>query len=737
MSRVIYVLVVILFLNTLGNHTSAQTKNGSEKEINKLIDDANNYLDKNNYEKALNLSRQALKFALELNDYLLIAKSYNLIATNFHYLDELDKAVLYYRKGLFFADKAADNRIRSGICNNLGALYIFDKKQHLKGIDYCNKSIFYSHKIADSTAILYTKINVAWSYFDSGQFDRGLPHLKYVNQNYLTFKDKSINTILNLLNGMYFSNVGNNSKAHFHFNQAITLAKINNQQSELSNSYLEYAAFLFKTGNYKNAYINLDLYKKIDAELYKKEKLDKVNVEGVNLQLDEYKREVDKIENQNKLQEQSIRKSRIIIFLFYVILGVLLLLLYSLFKNDRYKKKLNAELIKANQALVIAKDNAIEASKLKSQFVSTISHELRTPLYGVVGITNMLLEEHKELADSPHLASLKFSARYLLSLVNDVLQINKIEENRIVLENLTFNISDEMNMIKNSLSFLAKNNNNVLTLEIDPAIPESLIGDKLRFSQILMNLVSNALKFTKNGEVKIIVNLTKVEAKFYFMEFQIRDNGSGISESDQSKIFDKFVQVGRNNTDYQGTGLGLSIVKQLLALFNSTISLESKIGEGSNFIFTIGFEFNPEKSQEIINNIQVDLTEKQAYKVLVVEDNKINQLVTQKIMKKNNYLCTLADDGFQALEILETNQFDIILMDINMPVMNGFETSRKIRHKGITTPIIALTAFTKSEIIEEGISAGMNDMIIKPFEPIQLFQVINDQIQKAKNQIDS
>jgi CheY-like chemotaxis protein len=350
-----------------------------------------------------------------------------------------------------------------------------------------------------------------------------------------------------------------------------------------------------------------------------------------------------------------------------------------------------------------------------------------------VGITNMLLDEHKELEHSPHLSSLKFSARYLLSLVNDVLQINKIEENRIVLESLTFNISDEINMIKNSLSFLAKNNDNTITVKIDSAIPDSLIGDKLRFSQILMNLVSNALKFTKNGKVFIIANLVEVKDKVNFVEFQIIDNGIGIADADQDKIFDKFVQVGRKETDYQGTGLGLSIVKRLLHLFDSTISLQSKLGLGSTFTFTIAFEHNLDKTIEIINNIQVDLTAKQIYKILVVEDNKINQLVTQKIIKKNNYVCTLADDGFQALEILEKEYFDIILMDINMPVMNGFETTRKIRFKGIKTPIIALTAFTKAEIIEEGISAGMNDIMIKPFEPVKLYQVITDQIHKTKN----
>jgi CheY-like chemotaxis protein len=342
----------------------------------------------------------------------------------------------------------------------------------------------------------------------------------------------------------------------------------------------------------------------------------------------------------------------------------------------------------------------------------------------------MLLDEHKELAGSPHLNSLKFSARYLLSLVNDILQINKIEENRIVLESLTFNILDEINMIKNSLSFIAQNNNNILTVNVDPRIPEYLIGDKLRLAQVLMNLISNALKFTKNGEVNIIINLLKVENKAHFIEFKIKDNGTGIAEADQIKIFDKFVQVGTKENDYQGTGLGLSIVKQLLVLFKSKISLESKIGKGTTFAFTIIFDHDPDKTNEIINNIQVDLRSSQLFKILVVEDNKINQIVTKKTLEKHNCSCFLVDDGYQALEILEKETFDVILMDINMPLMNGFETTRKIRLRGFNVPIIALTAFNKEEITEEALSAGMNDIIVKPFEPVTLFKIISTQIKR-------
>ena len=171
-------------------------------------------------------------------------------------------------------------------------------------------------------------------------------------------------------------------------------------------------------------------------------------------------------------------------------------------------------------------------------------------------------------------------------------------------------------------------------------------------------------------------------------------------------------------------------MKQLLKLFNSSILIQSAIGEGTTLKFVIAFEYNPKKTIEIINNIQVDISSTQTINVLVVEDNHINQLVTKKIIEKNNYKCSVVDNGYAALEILEKEYFDIILMDINMPLINGFETTRKIRLMGIKTPIVALTAFDKAEITEEALSAGINDIIIKPFDSVKLFSIITILISK-------
>ncbi|KFF17548.1 response regulator [Flavobacterium hydatis] len=711
----------------------AKTDLPTEQDITRTADKALKYLKESDFEKSLIVSRIVLQQALIAKNNNLIAVSYNIIAANYNEFSEFDKAIFYYKKALSFANKTTNNILKNRINNNLGNMYCFEKKQYEKGIEYYKKSLDYSKKENDTDLVYLINLNITWAYFDIGEFSLALPYFKYINEHHEDHPSESTIVAFNLLNGMYYSHIGDNDKASAYFIQAIKEGQAGTEKSDLLNSYLEYSKFLNKIGDYKQAYQNIIKHNSVKEILYNERKLKSAEKAGFNLELDEYKRQIGKIEIEKGVQYQDLRKSRIIVLLFVLTSCIFLILIVTLYKNVVFKKRTNAQLLFTNEELIKAKEQAEEASVLKTQFISTISHELRTPLYGVVGITNMLLEEHKELARSQHLSSLKFSARYLLSLVNDILQINKIEENKVVLESLTFNISDEINMIKNSLSFLSQKNNNYITVIIDSDIPEYLIGDKLRLAQILMNLVSNALKFTKRGEVFIIANLVKVAGKEHYIEFQVKDTGMGIAVPDQDKIFEKFVQVGRNEQDYQGTGLGLTIVKRLLGLFGSSISLESNVGEGTTFTFTIAFEYDPEKTKSIINEIQVDLTSNQVFRVLVVEDNRINQLVTKKIIEKNNYSCTVVDDGFAALEILDTESFDVVLMDINMPMMNGFETTRKIRLKGIKTPIVALTAFDKDEITDEAISAGINDIIIKPFESVKLFKIINCLIVETEN----
>lgn len=717
--------ILFIFLLLVNVAFSQSLSNGkSKKEVMKFLSVSDSLLLKADYKNSLLSSNKALTKAIQLNENNLIALSYNSIGGVYEEILEIDKALGYYDKAIQYSDKAKNDTLKIWFYNNIGNIFLYRKNDAKTGIAYYLKSLKYADQFKEEASKVLTKINLAWAYFQQKEYKKAIENVDFAQKNIELMKYPDTEAYLNLLLGLKYSHLNNDELVDFHFQKAIEISKANQLDSYLSDIHEEYARYLYKKGDYKNAFIQLDLHEEVKDRIFNSDNIKSINLTALKIELEESKRELLKVNKERSLQQENLKKTKIITSLSLVFLLLMVFLLYMLYRNIVFRKKVNLYLEAKNKELNDAKEKAEEASKLKSQFISTISHELRTPLYGVVGITNMLADEHNELTDSPHLKSLKFSARYLLSLVNDLLQINKIEENKVVLENSTLNLEDEIYMVSESLSFIATRNNNKIITEIDESIPEYLIGDKLRLSQILMNLVSNALKFTQNGEVYINAKLQNIEGTLSNIQFEVKDTGVGIPQKDLNKIFEKFVQIDRKEDDYQGAGLGLSIVKRLVEIFGSEIFVESQEGKGTRFYFTIAFETDTKKVDEIIHNIMVDLSAEHVYKVLVVEDNKINQMVTRKIMEKNNFKFLIVDDGYAAIEALGKEHFDVVLMDINMPLINGFETTRLIRKKEIEVPIIALTAFAKDEITDEAFSVGMNDILIKPFEPSKLIQCI-------------
>lgn len=719
----IYLLLFLLIFQGV----QAQSESISRSRILDLLSKSGEHLNKLECSKSLDYAKKALNKAYEIEDNQLIARSYNLIGLNFEEFSDYKKAVSFYNNGLKYANKTSNDTLKGWLHNNLGNLYCFRKVDFKKGIENYKKALVYSEKIKDSTEIMFSNLNIAAAYFAREKYTSGYPYLKNAEPlvNKLDIMESSLS--MNSLYGSYYANRNEFAKAEASFKTALRICennKVELLETNVSELYDDISRFYFKSKDYKNAYLYLDKYDELKDKIYNIERAKEVNVAGSGIQLDEYKREIDKIEVEKLKQNDRLKQTKLVVVMFIVVFFVLLLLVYALYRSNQLRKKSNRKLKIANEELLVAKEQAEEASLLKSQFISTISHELRTPLYGVVGITDLIADEHKELKNSTYLKSLKFSAKYLLSLVNDILQVYKIEEKKIVLENSIFNLSDELNSIVDSLQFLSVKNNNKLCLEVDDAIPEFIIGDKVRLSQIFMNLVSNSLKFTKDGKVKIIAKLERNEASFCFVTFMVIDNGIGIAKEHQQKIFEKFVQIERKEDDYQGTGLGLSIVKQLVDLYGSEIHCESEENVGTKMIFTIGFDTDETKRNDLLKNLEVDFSEERTYKILVVEDNKINQIVTKKILDIRHFESVIVDDGYEAIKILETETFDVILMDINMPKINGFDTSKLIRKKGVTTPIIAVTAFDKQEIIEQVQASKMNEVIVKPFDPNYLYKMI-------------
>jgi PAS domain S-box-containing protein len=379
--------------------------------------------------------------------------------------------------------------------------------------------------------------------------------------------------------------------------------------------------------------------------------------------------------------------------------------------------------------LIIARQKAEEAAQSKQIFMSTMSHEIRTPLNEVIGITNLLMQGHPREDQMDFIKTLKFSGNHLLTLVNDVLDYNKMESGKIVFEQTQFNLSDFLDEIMRSYSFRSKAKNLSFDLKKDINLPSEVIGDPIRLNQILSNLLSNALKFTNHGSINVLVRELTRKGSQAKIEFTVSDTGIGIPKEKHSVIFDGFTQASADTTrQYGGTGLGLAICKKLIELQGGTIQIESEPEKGSTFQFviTLGVTENTGDSQK--TEAQENYTGLEGKKILVAEDNKINFFVANKFLTGWGVKVTHAENGQIALEKLSLENFDLILMDLQMPVMDGIEASRIIRksdnNKIKNIPIVALTAAIMSESHDKIEDLHINDYVLKPFKPHDLFERI-------------
>ena len=440
-------------------------------------------------------------------------------------------------------------------------------------------------------------------------------------------------------------------------------------------------------------------------------------------------------------KQKSINFGKMTTGLSIALIIILSLLALSLFKNNNLRAKANDLLKDKNIELTLSKERAEKASLAKAQFLSTITHELRTPLYAVTGLTHLLLEENPKPEQKEHLNSLKFSGEYLLSLINNILDLNKLEANKVEIEMTTFNLKKRINDVLIALRKTADDRRNELHFEYDENIPNKLVGDPLKLSQVLINLIGNSAKFTQNGDVFVRVKLLEESNEKVMLRIEIEDNGVGISNKKQKSIFETFSQGSLQiNRKFGGSGLGLSIVKNLLELMNSKIQLESQLGKGSKFWFNISFEISDEHLDDINPNkiiYDIDYKALENVQILVVEDNKINQMITKKILEKNKMICQVADNGMDAIKMVKENDFAVILMDIHMPGISGIEATQKIRTFNKDIPIIALTAVTIDENLDDFYNAGFTEIIPKPFKPEEFFEKIYRSLEGNKFSIDN
>jgi len=384
--------------------------------------------------------------------------------------------------------------------------------------------------------------------------------------------------------------------------------------------------------------------------------------------------------------------------------------------NDISERKL------AEHELIKTREEALQLSKAKETFLSVMSHEIRTPLNAVIGMSHILMDDNPTEAQIENLKILGFSAQNLLNLINDVLDFTKIETGNMVLESVNVNLKELVSQTLNSMQFRTSEKSVILKSEIDHRIPTYVMGDNTRLYQILINLLSNSLKFTEKGEVKLKVDLLEEGKNNIVVRFEVKDTGIGISPDKIDYIFKSYTQADADTTrKYGGTGLGLAITKSLLELHNSNINVESELGKGSAFSFIIAFNRSEQSNMKVENNTQIQPL---SGNILVVDDNEINRLLANKVLTKWGVQMDFAENGQIALDKVQLIDFDLILMDLHMPVMDGMEASKAIRKLGgrhSRVPIIALTASLFSHELETITECGMDGFVIKPFVPIDLY----------------
>lgn len=403
----------------------------------------------------------------------------------------------------------------------------------------------------------------------------------------------------------------------------------------------------------------------------------------------------------------------------------------AVFSQDITQKKQN------ELALLQAKDDALKAASAKSDFLSNMSHEIRTPMNAIIGITELLMERLQDSLNIEYLQSIKLSADNLLYIINDILDLSKIESGKITFEHVPFNPLKQLDEIKKSFEHQANEKNIEISIQNNPNTPESILGDPFRLNQILINLVGNAIKFTPSGKVNVSVDVIDDSAHSCILKYCVQDTGIGISKDKFNAIFDSFNQAYTDTSrKYGGTGLGLAITKNLVELQGGRIWLESVEGKGSKFYFEIKFQKTnrqsaafpapkiPQSLSSSIVNRSLD-----GARILLVEDNSMNQFLANQILKKWNAAVTFAETGKDALEAIKNNTFDIILMDLQMPEMNGYDATTAIRNGKHgkckpEIPIIALTADAFEETKMRVLQTGMNDFITKPFKQDELFTKI-------------
>ena len=728
-------IIVLFFLSTFAFSQSTFVE--PIDSVAYYIKIADLYKSKDNYKLSLKNANNALKYASNNKDVLGKSKALTLLGTTYFELKKTDDAIEFFLKSITelnslpLSSDLAINYYKLGICFMTLEEYETAEKYFKE-----TENIYESLKIENKVLIDLQK---GILYKNKGKLVPATILFNAIiskpnNQDNLNTKAEALYQIADIELKKNRNNLALN-----YLNRAISINYINNNIDQRIKILFALSVAndnLLKT-NESHKYLKLHVKLRDSLIELNKKRLAITDYNSIkeNERVDLF----EQLSKENEEQQRTSRFTKLISILAIALISILSLLSLSLYKNNIIRSKSNELLQEKNNELEIAKEKAEKASQARADFLSTVSHELRTPLNAINGITHLLLEENPKENQLHYLKSLKFSGNYLLTFINDILEINRIDSKKIEIEEIDYNPKELLINIQNSLKQLAITNNNILELDFDEKIPTMVIGDPTKMSQIFLNLINNALKFTKNGKVKVLAELFGINNNGVTIHFSVIDTGIGIAKEKQEAIFDSFEQGSIEiNRKFGGTGLGLAIVKKLINLLGGDIKLESELGKGSTFYFDLEMkissaQFEKEISSEnlIDENIDSLLAGK---KVLIVEDNKINQMITKKMVERKGMIADIIDNGEEAVEVIKNNNhfYDLILMDVHLPGINGTIATKQIRKFNQKLPIIALTAISLNENRGILLSFGMDEVITKPFEPNNFYIVISKVLSNSK-----
>ncbi|UKM64791.1 ATP-binding protein [Flavobacteriaceae bacterium GSB9] len=741
MKNYIFIIIVLYSLCSWSQKSIDNDPELAQNNINYRISESQVELENFNYYKAQKNLDEALKLAKIADNKKSIGLVHTLKGRIQLIIDEKEKAIKSLNKAIEIQRIINDNK-------NLGVSY------KTFGDVYLSKKNYYS--ALDSYTAAKSKFEEEGlnEYLSETLLQEGKTHeeLKNYNkardvieQSIALSKNYGYQKILSealIQQAIIFEKLGDNEKALEIAHEGVQIAKTNQYTSILNQGYFVLSNLYENKQNFKTSRDYLSAFVTLSDSIRSLTRINSTRDLETQYLLSEeieknklYSEQLEKAEDSNNLQTLTS-------ILSVALITILSLLTLSLYKNNNIRLKTNNMLHKKNSELIIAKEKAELASKTKANFLSTVTHELRTPLYAVTGLSNMLLDEDPKPEQIQHLKSLKFSGDYLLTFINDILQINKIEANKVDVEPEVFNLNKKINNIILALNNSAQDNNVNIHFEYDKDLPENFIADQLKISQILINLVGNSIKFTKDGDIWIRVYKIEEKDKIYTLRFEIEDNGIGISQEKQDHMFESFSQGSiQINRKYGGTGLGLSIVKGLIDILKGKIYVKSELNVGTTFYFEIPLEKTTVKEAEDNkttyfdgNKDEIDLS---SVKILVVEDNKINQMITKKILTKMELKCDIVDNGEDAVELIKANDYNIVLMDIHMPGISGIEATKIVRSFDKELTIFALTAVTIEDKMHEFEEAGFTDIIPKPFKQEEFEKKLYNALTSKKDKTPS